>query len=90
MELDKYYSLDEAVDRVDVLSELKKLKKEGKIDYQLDGDILSIKDLDLDDSEIEDLLDLFDDNDVFPYLDKEDDSDYDDDDSDYNDDDYDY
>lgn len=87
MELDKYYSLDEAIDRVDVLSELKKLKKEGKIDYQLDGDILSIKDLDLDDSEIEDLLDLFDDNDVFPYLDKEDDSE---DDSDYDDSDYDY
>ena len=88
MELFTYYSLDEVIDRTDVISTLKMLKKEGKIDYQLDGDIVKITDLDLDQDEIDDLLDLFDSNDVFPYYDMEDDSE--DEDDDYYDEDDDY
>jgi hypothetical protein len=80
MELCDYYNLDECVDRKKVVSALKKFKKEGKIDYSLDGESLRIEDLDLDDLEVEYLLELFDENDVFPDLDKDDDDfdDYDD------------
>lgn len=65
MELAEYYNLDECVNRTVVLGALKKLKKDGKIEYELNGEILRIDDIDLDESEIEDLLDLFDKNDVF-------------------------
>jgi hypothetical protein len=78
MELFTYYSLDEVIDRTDVISTLKMLKKEGKIDYQLDGDIVKITDLDLEQDEIDDLLDIFDCNDVFPYYDMDDSDDEDD------------
>jgi hypothetical protein len=88
MELYDYYNLDECVDRKKVIATLKKFKKEGKIDYSLDGEELRIEDLDLDDSEIEYLSELFDENDVFPDTEKDDDdddyySDYDDYDDDY-------
>lgn len=85
MELYDYYNLDECVDRKKVITTLKKFKKEGKIDYSLDGEELHIEDLDLDDSEIEYLSELFDENDVFPNPDKEDgdDDDYYDDYGDY-------
>ena len=82
MELAEYYNLDECVSRTDVLSTLKKLKKDGKIEYDLNGEILRIEDIDLDESEIEDLLDLFDKNDVFEdleYGEWDEDSDLDDD-----------
>jgi hypothetical protein len=66
---------------------LKKLEKEGKIEYELEKstDIFEIEDLDLEDSDIEELLEMFDSLDVFPYLDKDDgdDDDYGDDDDDY-------
>jgi hypothetical protein len=88
MELYDYYNLDECVDRKKVIATLKKFKKEGKIDYSLDGEELRLEDLDLDDTEIEYLSELFDENDVFPNPDKEDGeddfySDYDDYDDDY-------
>jgi len=89
MELYDYYNLDECVDRKKVIAKLKKFKKEGKIDYSLDGEELHIEDIDLDDTEVEYLSELFDENDVFPNLDKEDGdgddfySDYDDYDDDY-------
>ena len=35
MELFNYYSLDECTDRKKVISTLKKLEKEGKIEYEL-------------------------------------------------------
>ena len=73
MKLYNYYSLDECLDRKSIIGTLKSLKKEGKIDYSLDGEILNIKDIDLEEGDIENLEDLFDENDVFPYLDKEDD-----------------
>lgn len=87
MELYDYYNLDECVDRKKVIATLKKFKKEGKIDYSLDGEELHIEDLDLDDTEVEYLSELFDENDVFPDTDKEDGddfySDFDDFDDDY-------
>lgn len=87
MELYDYYNLDECVDRKRVIAILKKFKKEGKIDYSLDGEELHIEDLDLDDSEVEYLSELFDENDVFPDKDKEEgDDDYYDDFGDYDDD----
>jgi hypothetical protein len=81
MKLFSYYSLDECADRKKVLGKLKALVKEGKIDYDLDKttDVFHIEDLDLDEEDIESLVELFDDNDVFPYLEFEDDDDSDDD-----------
>jgi hypothetical protein len=82
MELERWYSLDECTNRKLVLKQLKDLKKEGKINFDLDKstDVFDIEDLDLEDSDIEGLIELFDEHDVFPYLDKdedgEDDEDY--------------
>jgi hypothetical protein len=78
MELYDYYNLDECIDRKKVTSVLKKLKKEGRIDYSIDGELLQIEDLDLDDSDIEYLSELFEENDIFPDTDRDDDDDYDD------------
>ncbi len=77
MELERYYSLDECTDRKKVISILKKLEKEGKIEYELEKstDIFEIEDLDLEDDDIEELLSMFESLDVFPYLDKDDDED---------------
>ena len=78
MELYNYYSLDEAIDRKAVFKRLKQLQKEAKIEFELDGEVFKIEDLDLEEAEVEELIELFDENDVFPYLDKDDDDDYDD------------
>ena len=77
MKLFSYYSLDECADRKKVLAKLKMLEKEGKIEYDLDKttDVFHIEDLDLDEEEVEDLVETFDDLDVFPYLEYEDDED---------------
>ena len=88
MDLYNYYSLDEVIDRKSVLSKLKQLKKEGKIDYSVEDDVVKIEDLDLDETETEELLEVFDQNDVFPYLDRDEDEDdfgnfYDDEQEDY-------
>ncbi len=90
MELFNYYSLDEVIDRKSVMSKLKSLKKEGKIEYQLEGEIVNIEDIDLDETETEELIKLFDSNDVFPYLERDSESDDDDyyDDYDNNEEDY--
>ena len=61
------------------LKRLKQLQKELKIKFELDGEVFKIEDLDLEEVEIEELIELFDENDVFPYLDRdEEDDDYDD------------
>ena len=75
MELSNYYSMDECVDRKKVTTTLKKYVKEGKIEYNLDKttDVFHLQDLDLEEEDIDLLLDLFDKNDVFPYLDYDDD-----------------
>ena len=72
MELFNFYSMDECLDRESVTVELKSLKMEGKIEFSIDEDILKIKDIDLDDLEIKDLIKLLDDNDVFYNPDYED------------------
>ncbi len=76
MELFNYYSLDECVNRKQVMNRLKSLQAEDKIEYSLDQEILKIKDLELDENEISELCELFDQNDVFPYMDKEDEDDF--------------
>lgn len=86
MELYDYYNLCECVDRKKVINVLKKFKTEGKIDYSLDCEILNVKDLDLDESDVEYLSDLFEENDVFVESDREeDDDDFYDDYGDYDD-----
>jgi hypothetical protein len=79
MEIEKWWSMDECIDRKKVLSVLKELKSEGKIEFSLDGEIFKLKDIDLGENEVDDLEKLFDNNDVFPYLEREDDEDSDDD-----------
>lgn len=76
--LHNYYSLDEAIDKKGVIKRLKQLQKESKIEFDLDGEIFKIEDLDLEEVEIEELVELFDENDVFPYLDRDDEDDEDD------------
>jgi len=39
MELFEYYNLDECIDRKSVLAKLKSLKNEGKIEYDIKGEI---------------------------------------------------
>lgn len=74
-ELNNWYSLDECVDMKKITTTLKKFVKEGKIDYNIDKakDLLHIEDLDLEEEDIDLLVELFDKNDVFPYLDYDDD-----------------
>jgi len=73
MKLFNYYTLDECKDRKKVFEKLDRLRDDGKIEYEMDGrDIFSIKDLDLEESDIDDVNDLFDSEDVFPYLENED------------------
>jgi hypothetical protein len=82
MELDKYYSLDEVLDRDIIIGTLKKLKRDGKIDFKLESDNIEyffIEEIDIEDHELEDLLNLFDENDVYPYYDKDSDEGLDDD-----------
>ena len=78
--LEKWYSLDECTNKKLVVKKLKDLKGQGKIEYSIEKstDIFEIEDLDLEDSDIDELLDLFEKNDVFPYLDKNEDDEEDD------------
>lgn len=72
MKLFNYYNVDECKDRDKVFKKLDQLRDDGKIEYEMDGrDIFKIEDLDLEESDIDDLNDLFDSEDVFPYLDNE-------------------
>jgi hypothetical protein len=71
MELFNYYSLDECPERKVIKKRLTQLEDEGKIDFNLDGDILKITDLDLDEDEVAELVEMFDKYDVFPYPDYE-------------------
>jgi hypothetical protein len=79
-ELFNFYHLDECSDLKSVKKRLSYLQEEGKIEYSIDGDILKIKDLDLDETDIKELMDLLDECDVFPYPDYNDEID-----EDYND-----
>lgn len=72
MEMFNYYTIDECIDRKSVIEKLDSLVSEGKISYDIDGEVLKIEDIDLEESDIKDLEELFDNNDVFPYLERED------------------
>lgn len=80
MKLFKYYSLYEAYGNVDVIIDrLEQLQDKSKIEFELENsDILLIRDLDLDDDEIEELIEFFDDYDVVPYLERDEDDEDDD------------
>ena len=88
MELFNYYSLDECSDARFIIERLKELEFDGKIEYSLDksNDVFKIEVIDLEDNDIEILLDLFDEYDVFPYFDIDEDDDEDSYDDDYDDD----
>lgn len=73
-----YYTLDECIDKSSVFEKLDSLKSEGKVIYSVDGDILKIEDIDLEEFDIEYLQEVFEDNDVYPYLDRDNDEDDDD------------
>ncbi len=90
MELFNFYSLDECLNLKLVKKTLNSLEKEGKIDFSIDGDVLKIKDLDLDEDEITELVETFDNNDIFPYPDYQEDDDYGYDHDDYDDEEEDY
>jgi hypothetical protein len=77
-ELDTYYSLDEVIDRDIIIGTLKKLKRDGRIEFIMENgsvEYFKIFDIDLEEHELEDLLNLFDENDVYPYLDIDDEND---------------
>lgn len=78
MELHTYYSLEETSDRKTVLKRLKDLQSESRIIFELDGEVFKIKDLDLEEEEISELIELFDQNDVIAYYDREGEDDEDD------------
>lgn len=68
-----YYSIDECNDRDRLFERLDSLQENGKIDYEMkDRDIFSIKDLELEDTEIDKLVKEFDNLEVYSYLDYED------------------
>lgn len=71
MELFNYYSLDECPERKVIKKRLTQLEDEGKVEFSIDGDILKISDLDLDENEISEIVEMFDKYDVFPYPDYE-------------------
>lgn len=77
MKLFKYYSLDEAYGSRDIIIErLEELESRIKIKFEIeDNEILIIEDIELEDIEVEELLSFFEDNDVYPYLEREDDED---------------
>ena len=58
---------------------LRSYQKEGKIDYSIDRDVLSIEDIELDDDDIQYLSELFEENSVFADVDRDDNDDPDDD-----------
>jgi len=89
-----FYSFDECSDEDQLFEKLDSLKDESKIEYtEQDNYIVKIKDLELSDDEISELIKFLDNLNVFPYLgieeDEEDEfSDFDDDFSENGDDEY--
>jgi len=88
MELFKYYNIDECLNTKNVFEKLDSLKKDGKITYNIEGELLKIEDIDLEEKDIKTLEKVFDDNDVYPYhdLNSDDEDGFDFDDEDENDD----
>ncbi len=92
MRLYTYYSIDECNNTKRLKKELNIYDHQGKIEYDFDrvNSILKIEDLDLEDNDIEYLIELFEELEVYPNLDMDSDGDDDDDDFGYYDDDDDY
>lgn len=66
-ELNVYYSLSECGQTEKVFKYLNKLKEEAKIEWSKQTiDILKIEDIDLEESEVEDLINFLDKMDVIP------------------------
>lgn len=81
MKLYTYYSIDECKDTKRIKKELNVFDREGKIEYEIDRitSVLKIEDIDLEDADIEYLVELFEDLEVYPNMDlEEDDEDGDD------------
>jgi len=92
MILHNYYTLDECTNKKGIIKKLKELEQEGKIEYDIEKstDVVTLEDLDLEDDDIEELIELFEKNDVYPYLDKDDEDEDGYDDNGYYDEDEDY
>ena len=75
MKLYTYYSIDECKDTKRIKKELNVFDKQGKLEYEIDrvNGILKIDDIDLEDNDIEYLIDLFEQCEVYPNLDMNDD-----------------
>jgi hypothetical protein len=80
MKLYNYYSIDECNDTKRLKKELNIYDHQGKIEYDFDrvNSLLKIEDLDLDDNDIEYLIELFDDLEVYPNTDMDEDDEDDD------------
>lgn len=76
----KYYNLTEAVNTDLIMAKLELLSQDLKIiyDYNTTDEILTIEDLDLDEDELDNLLEIFDNNQILPDIDR-----YNDDEDDY-------
>jgi len=83
MELYNYYSLDECPERKVIKKRLTQLQDEGRIEFEIDGDVLKLTDLDLDENEVAELIEMFDKYDAFPYPDYEEGLDDEEEDDDY-------
>ena len=80
MKLYNYYNIDECNDTKRLKKELNIYDHQGKIEYDFDrvNSLLKIEDLDLDDNDIEYLIELFDDLEVYPNTDMDDEDEDDD------------
>jgi hypothetical protein len=86
------YSYDECTNEEKLFEKLDELLNEGKVEYNTENQYtFKIKDLELSDDEIQELCDLFEEVEVFPYMeedstddDYDDYNDFDDDGDDYN------
>lgn len=86
-----YYSLSECTTQKKVFQKLDLLVENGKIEYNdHDLDVIKITDIDLDESELEDLVSFLDDNNVMGDLSIEDNDDDDFFNDNFTDDDYDF
>ena len=81
MRLYTYYSIDECNNTKRLKKELNIYDHQGKIEYDFDrvNSILKIEDLDLEDNDVEYLIELFEDLEVYPNLDMDGDDGDDDD-----------
>jgi hypothetical protein len=88
MVLHSYYSLYECIDTKRLKKALNALDREGKLEYEIDKPnfLLKIDDIDLEDDDIEYLVELLEELEVYPNLDKEEDDEDDEDDLGYDDD----